>query len=230
MSLALFDLDHTLLDGDSNTLWLDYLVRHGHLPGEVQLQQADYMARYAAQELDIADYLGFHLQLLSTRPVTEWLAARADFVATEISPRISPAARDAVAAHRANDDRLAIITATNSFLSAAIGELFHVPVIAPHAEVRDGYLSGQIEGELCFREKKLTCLNAWLESEGLGNEGLGDCYFYSDSANDLPLLEAVTCPVAVNPDESLAALAQQRGWSILQWRCARLAGIARKVT
>jgi len=230
MSLALFDLDHTLLDGDSNTLWLDHLVRHGHLPVDVQRQQADYMARYAAQELDIADYLGFHLQLLSKRPVAEWLAVRADFVATEILPRISPAARDAVAAHRANDDRLAIITATHSFLSSAIGELFHIPVIAPHAEIRDGHLSGQIEGELCFREKKLSCLNAWLAREGRGHEGIADCYFYSDSANDLPLLEAVAHPVAVNPDESLAALAQQRGWPILQWRCTRFADSAKKAT
>lgn len=227
MSLALFDLDHTLLDGDSNTLWLDYLVRHGHLPGDVQRQQADYMARYAAQELDIADYLGFHLRLLSARPVTEWLAVRADFVATEIIPRISPAARDAVATHRANDDRLAIITATNSFLSAAIGELFHVSVIAPRAEIRDGHLSGKIKGDLCFREKKLTCLNAWLEREGLDKEGIADCYFYSDSANDLPLLESVTYPVAVNPDESLEVRAQQRGWPILQWRCTRFADIAK---
>ncbi len=220
MSLALFDLDHTLLDGDSNTLWLDYLVGHGHLPAAVQKQQADYMARYAAEKLDIADYLGFHLQLLSQRPLAKWLAVRADFMAAEIVPRISPAARDAIALHRTKEHRLAIITATHSFLSSAIGELFGVPVIAPRAEVRDGYLSGRIEGALCFREQKLTCLSAWQESEGLGDDVIGARYFYSDSANDLPLLEAVSHPVTVNPDERLAALAQQRDWPILHWRCA----------
>jgi HAD superfamily hydrolase (TIGR01490 family) len=220
MSLALFDLDHTLLDGDSNTLWLDYLVGHGHLPDAVRQQQVDYLARYAAEKLDIADYLDFHLQLLTQRPLAEWLAVRADFVAVEIVPRISPAAREAVALHRAKNHRLAIITATHSFLSSAIGELFGVPVIAPRAEVRDGYLSGRIEGALCFREKKLTCLSIWMESEGLDNEAIGERYFYSDSANDLPLLEAVSHPVTVNPDRRLAVLAQQRGWPMLRWHCA----------
>lgn len=220
MSLALFDLDHTLLDGDSNTLWLDYLVGHGHLPAAVQKQQADYMARYAAEKLDIADYLGFHLQLLTQRPLAEWLPVRADFVAVEIAPRISPAARDAIALHRSKGHRLAIITATHSFLSSAIGGLFGVPVIAPHAEVRDGYLSGRIEGALCFREQKLTCLNAWLEREGFGDDVIRACYFYSDSVNDLPLLEAVSDPVAVNPDARLAVLALQRSWPMMRWRCA----------
>ena len=218
MSLALFDLDHTLLDGDSNTLWLDYLVGHGHLPAAVQKQQTDYMTRYAAEQLDIADYLGFHLQLLTQRPLAEWLVVRADFLAAEIVPRISLAARDAVALHRSKKHRLAIITATHSFLSSAIGELFGVPVIAPRAEVRDGYLSGRIEGALCFREQKLICLNAWQKCEGLGDV-IGTRYFYSDSVNDLPLLEAVSHPVAVNPDERLALLAQQRSWPMLQWRC-----------
>lgn len=219
MPLALFDLDHTLLDGDSNTLWLDFLVRCGHLPDAVRQQQAIYMARYAAEELDIADYLGFHLRWLTQRPLDEWRAARADFVASEIAPRISSAARDAVALHRSEGHRMAIITATHSFLSSAIGDLLDIPVIAPRVEVKDGYLSGRIEGEICFREQKLICLNAWQEREGLGNDALGVRYFYSDSINDLPLLEAVDHPVTVNPDNSLAALAQQRGWPSLSWRC-----------
>lgn len=219
MSLALFDLDHTLLDGDSNTLWLDYLVARGHVPPAVRQQQADFMARYAAQELDIAAYLGFHLQLLSGRPLADWLPVRSAFVAAEIVPRISPAARAAVAAHRRQGHRLAIITATHSFLSSAIGALFEMPVIAPQATVRGAYLSGEIDGEPCFREKKLHCLESWLTRQGLSGEVHDERYFYSDSANDLPMLEQVSYPVAVNPDPQLAALAGQRNWPVLSWRC-----------
>jgi HAD superfamily phosphoserine phosphatase-like hydrolase len=152
LNLALFDLDHTLLDGDMNTLWIEYLILHGHLPDPVRQQQLEYMTRYAAEELDIADYLEFHLQLLTQRPLDDWLAVRADFVAAEIVPRISPVARDAVSRHRAQDHRLVIITATNSFLSSAIGELLGVQVVAPRATIKDGHLSGQFEGAPCFRE------------------------------------------------------------------------------
>ncbi|HAL38263.1 MAG TPA: HAD-IB family hydrolase [Polaromonas sp.] len=189
------------------------------LPRQCLVSYRDLL-HHKQMDPDIADYLGFHLQLLSPRPLVEWLPVLADFVAAEIVPRISPAARDAVALHRSKEHRLAIITVTHSFLSSAIGELFGVPVIAPRAEVRGGHLSGRIEGALCFREKKLTCLSIWMESEGLGDEAIGERYFYSDSANDLSLLEAVSHPVTVNPDSRLAVLAQHRGWPMLRWRCA----------
>lgn len=219
MSLALFDLDHTLLDGDSNSLWLEYLVACGHLAPAVHARQADYMARYAAQKLDIVAYLEFHLGLLSERPLVEWLPVRNAFVRMEIAPRISQAARATVAGHRQLGHRLAIITATHSFLSSAIGTLLDMPVIAPQPAVIDGFLSGRIEGEVCFREKKLQCLDTWLASRKLSDTPFPERHFYSDSANDLPLLEQVSHPVAVNPDPQLAALAAARGWPLETWRC-----------
>ncbi|MDY7579397.1 HAD-IB family hydrolase [Herbaspirillum sp. RTI4] len=219
MTLALFDLDHTLLDGDSNSLWLNYLVRNAHLPASILEQQADYMARYAAEKLDIADYLGFHLELLMHKPLAEWLPVRADFVATEITPRISQEAYETVTLHRAQGHVLAIITATHSFLSSAIGALFDVPVIAPQAEIRDGRLSGKIDGPISFREQKLTCLDLWLSSQQLDVNATATRFFYSDSSNDLPLLDAVSHPIVVNPDARLAELAQQRDWPVQHWHC-----------
>jgi len=220
MSLALFDLDHTLLDGDSNTLWLEYLVEHGHVPATVLTAQADYMARYAAEQLDITDYYGFHLGLLGQRALSDWLPVRAAFVAACIAPRISVEALVALAEHRAQGDTLAIITATHSFLSDAVAELLDVPVIASRAEVLDGVLTGRIEGAICFREHKQPSLMSWLRAQGLGEGALKDCRFYSDSANDLPLLEAVSHPVVVNADARLAAVAKARKWPALSWRCA----------
>jgi HAD superfamily hydrolase (TIGR01490 family) len=220
-ALALFDLDHTLIDGDSNTLWLDFLVERRRLPASARRLQAEYMAGYAAERLDIVDYLGFHLGLLTSRPLADWAPLRAEFVASRIVPRISAEARDAVAAHRKKNHRLAIVTATHDFLSAAIGDMFDLPVIAPKGEIRDGHLTGKVDGPVCFRETKLDCLAAWLAGQGVSDSAVGERHFYTDSANDLPLLEAVDHPVAVNADARLAAVAQRRGWVRLNWRCAR---------
>lgn len=216
--LALFDLDHTLLDGDSNSLWVDFLVERGRLPTEARAQQARYLTRYRAEKLDILDYLGFHLRLLSSWPLAEWQPVLDEFVARRVAPRIGLAARNAVAAHRAAGHRVLMVTATHEFLAGAIGRSLELPVIASRGEVRDGYLTGRIEGTPCFREAKLSCLAEWLEREGLATAAIGKRYFYSDSANDLPLLTAVSHPVAVNPDSRLAAVAAERGWPIFDWR------------
>jgi HAD superfamily hydrolase (TIGR01490 family) len=215
--LALFDLDHTLLDGDSNTLWLEFLAERGHLSPADTRRQADYLQRYVAERLDIVDYLGFHLGLLAGRPLHEWQTIRDEFLGDRIVPRIGAPARRAVATHRAAGHRLAIVTATHDFLSAAIGALLDVPVIAPRGEVRAGRLTGRVEGPICFREQKLACLDVWLEAAGIPPETVGQRHFYTDSANDLPLLEAVSHPVAVNADARLAAIARQRGWPLLTW-------------
>lgn len=218
LHLALFDLDHTLLDGDSNTLWLDYLIDRGHLPAGTREAQAAYMERYVAGELDIRDYLGFHLRLLAGRTLPEWLPIRADFVATAILPCISAAARAAVARHRAAGHRAVVVTATHEFLSAPIAGLFDLPVIAPRGEVVAERFSGEIAGVICFREHKLTCLERWLGEQGLSAHCLGERHFYSDSANDLPLLEAVSHPVIVNADPALQRIARERGWPLATWR------------
>lgn len=218
--LALFDLDHTLLDGDSNTLWLDFLIAQGHLGPEAVTTQADYMAQYGAGRLDIRDYLGFHLRLLAGRPVSDWLPVRQAFIAQCIQPRIPAAARQAVARHRQLGHRAAIITATHEFLSTAIGALFELPVIAPRGKVVAGRFSGEFEEPVCFREHKLTCLENWQRENGLSAGHVAARHFYSDSANDLPLLEAVDHPVVVNADPALAQIALARGWQAATWRCA----------
>lgn len=216
MSLALFDLDHTLLDGDTNSLWLDFLVENGHLPRKMLDLQSDFMQRYAAEALDIVDYLAFHLRLLAERPLNDWQPVRDEFIAVQIVPRLSAQAFEVIAAHRTRGDRMAIITATHSFLSTPIGQAFGIPVIAPRPEIRAGHVTGRIDGSISFREEKLVCLAQWMADEGLVS--VGNHYFYSDSINDLPLLEAVSHPQAVNPDARLQALAQVRGWPIHSWR------------
>ena len=220
MNLALFDLDHTLLDGDSNSLWLDYLVEHGLAPKERLSQQVDYLARYAAEQLDIAEYMRFHIGLLGARPLTEWQPLLNSFVETRIRPRISSAALERVAAHRADGHRMAIVSATHDVLTRAIGAVFNLPVVASQVEVRNGYVTGEIQGSPCFREMKLSCLANWL-AETTGDAALpAASHFYSDSANDLPLLSVVQHPVAVNPDSRLSEIAAQRNWPVEVWRCA----------
>jgi HAD superfamily hydrolase (TIGR01490 family) len=218
--ITLFDLDHTLLDGDSNSLWIDHLVEHGLAEPELARRQAAHLHDYAAGRLDIHGYLGFQLGLFATRPLSDWQALIDAFIATTIAPRISAAARQAVAAHRAAGDRLAIVTATHHLLSEPIGALFQVPVIAPRAQVENGHASGRIEGPVCFREAKIPAVEAWLRAQDLAPTALATARFYSDSANDLPLLEAVAEPVVVNADARLAELATARGWAMLEWRRA----------
>lgn len=219
MNIALFDLDHTLLDGDSNSLWLDYLVAHGQLPAAALARQAEEYARYEAGTLDIAAYLEFHLSLLAARPLAGWLAWRERFVAERVVPRIASAARAAVAEHRARGDRLAIVTATHDFLAAGIAaEFAPIDLLAPRAEIRAGALTGRILGEVCFAERKLCCLDAWLAQQGLATADCAAIHFYSDSINDLPLLERASHPVTVNADACLAQEAARRGWPILAWR------------
>lgn len=218
MNLALFDLDHTLLDGDSNSLWLGYLDIHGLLPAGALERQAEEYARYEAGTLDIEAYLRFQLSLLVGRPVAEWSEWRRRFVAAVIVPRISAAARAAVARHRFGGDRLAIITATHGFLAGGVAGLLELDVIAPRAEVADGDFSGRVAGDICFGAGKRDCLRQWLAKDGLVPEDFALVHFYSDSINDLPLLESVTHPVVVNADAALAEVAAARGWPRETWR------------
>lgn len=219
MHLALFDLDHTLLDGDSNSLWLAYLVAAGQLPADVLQRQAAEYARYEAGSLDIGAYLAFHLSLLSTRPLAEWRGWRDRFVAEAIAPRISRTAFASVDAHRPRGDRLAIVTATHDFLAAGIAELFGpLALIAPRAEIVGDRLSGRIVGEISFGPRKPAAVEAWLAGQGLSLAGFAQVHAYSDSHNDLPLLELATLPCAVNADPALTAHAHRLGWPVQQWR------------
>ncbi len=219
MRLALFDLDHTLLDGDSNSLWLEFLVAHGQLSAKALARQAEEYARYEAGTLDIARYLKFHLKLLADRPVAEWLGWRDRFVSTIIAAHIPSDAYGFVAEHRARGDRVAILTATHSFLADGIAVLFDpIDVIAPQAVMTAGWITGHIGSDICFAERKISCLAAWMSREELRFESFSAVYFYSDSFNDLPLLEQVSHPIVVNGDKRLLSAAAQRGWPQLQWR------------
>jgi len=217
--LVLFDLDHTLLDGDSNQLWIEYLVAAGLADGDALRRQDEDHARYLLGKLDIVAYIECQLSLLVGDSVSNWLERRERFLATKVAPRISAEAKGVVAAHRAAGDCAVIVSATHSFLSGGVGALFGLDTLAPQPEVRDGCFTGRISGEICYAERKMACVSLWLARSGLSFGDFQETVFYSDSANDLPLLESVDRPVAVNADARLAAVATERGWPSLQWHC-----------
>ena len=217
VDLALFDLDHTLLDGDSDSLWGRYLVHQGVLDGEeYRRMSAKYHAAYVSGELDIHEFLAFGLRPLTDHSRGQLEAWRVGFVQECILPRIPAASRELLARH-ASHTRI-IITATNSFITAPIAAEFGVAhLLATDPEEVDGRYTGRVAGVPCFREGKVAKLQAWLEERG---HVAGEAWFYSDSHNDLPLLEQVTHPTAVNPDEVLARVARERGWPVMQLKLA----------
>ncbi len=211
MNLALFDLDNTLLDGDSDRLWCEYLAAHGVLDLHAHGPSLDeFHQQYVEGSLDVRAYLGFVLGLLGKIPAAELRRLREGFMEQSIRPRILPAARSLVEKHRLAGDLLVIITLTNRLVTEPIAAEFGVDaLLATEPEIIDERPTGRIIGEPCYQFGKIWHLERWLESR---DEEPGGSYFYSDSMNDLPLLEAVTHPVVVNPDPSLAKLARARGW------------------
>ena len=216
MSLAIFDLDNTLLRGDSDHAWGEFLVEQGAVERErFAAENNRYYAAYLAGTLDIYEFLEQH----QLRPLAEHDRAtlerwRAEFMRTKIAPLITPAARALVEKHRARGDTLLIVTATNSFITAPIAQAFGIPhLIATEPAQANGQFTGKVAGVPAYREGKVTRLNEWLV---VHRENLNDSWFYSDSHNDLPLLEVVTCPVAVNADPTLTQIARTRGWPILE--------------
>lgn len=220
MRLALFDLDNTLLSGDSDYEWGQFLVDRGVLEREsYEAQNRAYYEQYTAGKLDIHEYLGFALRPLAAHTREELEGWHAEFMATRILPMITPRAREVVGRHRDAGDLCAIITATNSFVTAPIAREFGVPhLIATEPETRGGRFTGRVAGTPCFREGKLRRLDEWLSGLGRRLPDFGESTFYSDSHNDLALLERVTRPVAVDPDEPLAAAARSRGWAVISLR------------
>ncbi len=214
MALALFDLDNTLLRGDSDHAWCEYLIEKGVLGGEAYREANDRFYReYEAGTLDIQEYLAFQLRPLGEYPKEKLHRWREEFVATRIEPMISADALALLEKHRSREDELVLITATNRFVTEPIAELLRVPtLLATGVEEADGRYTGRPSGVPTFREGKVTRLEGWLEETGNTLEG---SYFYSDSQNDLPLLERVENPVAVNPDPVLLARAEEEGWPVL---------------
>ena len=217
MSLAVFDLDNTLLGGDSDYLWGQFLVEQGLVDSEhYERENQQFYAAYEAGTLDIDEYQGFMLRPLTGRPLAELQAWRERFMAEKIQPILLPKAVELLNQHRAAGDRLVIITATNRFITAPIAERLGVAhLLATEPELVDGRYTGRTVGIPCFQQGKVQRLNQWLADQGLD---LSDSWFYSDSHNDLPLLNRVTRPVAVDPDPTLAAHAREQGWPIISLR------------
>jgi len=218
VSLAIFDLDNTLLRGDSDHAWGEFLVEQGAVDRERFASENNrYYAAYLAGTLDIYEFLEQH----QLRPLAEHDRAtlehwRTEFVRTKIAPLITPAARALVEQHRARGDTLLIITATNRFITAPIAEAFGIPhLIATEPEEVNGQFTGKVTGVPSYREGKVERLSEWLNDR---HESLDDSWFYSDSHNDLPLLNLVDHPVAVNADETLADYARTRGWTMIELR------------
>ena len=217
MSLALFDLDNTLIAGDSDYLWGRHLVATGLVDAvHYERENARFYADYRAGTLDIQAFLRFALEPLARIGMEQLLALREDFMRQHIEPILLARARQLVERHRRAGDTLVVITATNSFVTGPIAAALGVPhLIATEPEMRDGRYTGEVAGTPAFREGKVTRLMEWLAASG---EDLAGSSFYSDSHNDLPLLLAVESPVAVDPDPQLRAEAEHRRWPIVSLR------------
>lgn len=217
MKLALFDLDHTLLDGDSDDLWFQFLAQHGAVDGvHDSAVRAQFIADYHAGRLNVPAFYAFVLRPLAQHDLPTLLAWRGQFLAECVRPRISATAHALVAGHRNSGHVLAIITATNRFVAEPIAAELEVPNLLATTPEYDGQrFTGRVSGIPCFREGKLQHLDAWLQRENLVPT---ETWCYSDSHNDLPLLESASHPVAVNPDPELAQRAAQRHWPVMRIR------------
>jgi len=219
-ALALFDLDNTLLAGDSDYEWGQFLVDRGVLEREAyEAQNRAYYEQYVAGTLDIHEFLGFALRPLAAHQPADLARWHGEFMAARIRPMIGAPARALVRKHQEAGDLCAIITATNSFVTGPIAREFGVEhLIATEPESRDGRFTGRVAGVPCFREGKIRRLDDWLAARGRRLAEFAESTLYSDSHNDLPLLERVRRPVAVDPDARLAAAAKQRGWAVISLR------------
>ena len=218
--LTLFDLDNTLLGGDSDYGWAQFLIEQGAVDAEdYERRNGEFFADYKAGRLDIHAFLEFQLRPLADNDPATLFAWRERFIAEKILPMLLPAGRKLVDERLAAGDLIAIVTATNSFITRPIAALYGVThLVATEPELVGGRFTGRPSGEPCFQAGKLACLRTWLAGLNRKLPDFAESWFYSDSHNDLPLLLAVTHPVAIDPDPVLAAEALSRGWPITSWR------------
>ena len=218
MNLALFDLDNTLLAGDSDYAWSQFLIREGVLDrAAFEARNEAYYEQYKAGTLDIFDYLAFQSTPLVGRSRAELDAWQARYMDHIVAPMILPKARELISAH--GDDLCAIVTATNDFITTPIArELGVSHLIASQLEHGPAGYTGRGTGTPAFQRGKITRVQEWLAGMGHDLSSFDRSSFYSDSHNDIPLLEAVTHPVAVDPDATLLAHARDRGWKVLSLR------------
>jgi HAD superfamily hydrolase (TIGR01490 family) len=218
--LTLFDLDHTLLDGDSDVLWCEFLMDRGVLDrAEFEVRNRCMARDYQAGTVSPLDFCEFYISTLRGKSRTGWEPLRREYFDIAIAPRIGPAAHELVARHHQAGDLVVLTTATNRFLTELTATHLGIAnLIATECEVGvDQRFTGRIAGTLNMREGKVTRLHEWLAAQRIALHEVKTT-LYSDSINDLPLFEAVHHPVAVDPDELLAAQAMQRGWPVLSLR------------
>ena len=214
MTLAIFDLDHTLITGDSDHLWGEYMVENGIVDEQAYRKRNDaFYLDYQRGTLDNDQYLAFALEPLTHYSLDELYAWRADYVDKWIKPLVAPGAAELLDSHRQRDHQLMMISATNLFVSEPIGQLLGIPtVLATEPEIIESRYTGRFLGTPTYQQGKVTALREWL---GERADELANSYFYSDSLNDLALLEQVNHPVAVAPDDDLKAIALERNWKII---------------
>jgi len=220
-ALTLFDLDHTLLAGDSDALWVEFLMDQGVLEREQFASRNSRMEReYRAGSVSPREFCEFYVSSLAGRTPAEWATLRRDYFAQAIAPRIGAKSLALVAEHRARGDWVVLTTATNRFLTELTGSHLGIAdLIATECEVIDERFTGRVVGTLNMREGKVTRLNEWLAARGRALDEF-DSLLYSDSINDLPLFEAVQHRIAVDPDDRLAAHAARHGWPMITLRDA----------
>ncbi len=219
--IALFDLDHTLIPIDSDHAWGEFTIQKGWVdPVHFKRQNDDFYAHYKAGTLDVQAYVRFATEAIRKQGAIQSIAAHADFMGAIVQKAIKSQALELVRQHQAAGDIVAIVTATNEFVTRPIGQAFGVDELIAVELEREaaadgaGWYTGAIRGVPSFREGKVVRVEAWLQARGLTWDTVHTT-FYSDSMNDLPLLEKSTVPVATNPDGRLRALATERGWRIL---------------
>lgn len=218
MKLALFDLDHTLLPLDSDHAWGEFTVTLGWAdPAHFRARNDRYYADYKAGTLDIHDYMRFATEAVRRQGAQAAAAAHQRFMQEVIKPAIRPEARALIEQHRRAGDQLLLVTATNEFVTQPIAQAlgFDELLAVQLARDADGWITGDIQGVPSFREGKVSRVQDWLAQRGLGWANLTHSVFYTDSINDLALLQQVAEPVATNPDDALRAQALARGWRIL---------------
>ena len=220
MNLALFDLDNTILAGDSDYNWSRFLIQEGYLDGAIHAEKNEkFYADYKAGILDIYAFVEFQFKPLARNPRTVLNQLLKKYVEEVIKPMITEKARALVKKHQDEGDLIIVITATNSFITKPIAELFGIEnLIGTDPEEKEGEFTGKVSGLPSFKEGKVTRLEAWLKGKNLSLTSFEKSYFYSDSHNDLPLMQKVTHPVAVDSDDILSEYAKSKGWPQISLR------------
>ena len=218
MSLAMFDLDNTLIGGDSDYLWGEFLCEEGIIVDPVSFQKMNenFYQQYEIGKLDIYAWAEFSFKVLTEYSLDKLYELRQNFIQQKIEPIFLEKAQSCINQHKEKGDTVLVITASNTFITAPIAEMYGIDhLLATEPEFKSRRFTGKVSGIPCFQSGKIDNLMPWLDKNG---ENLIGSYFYSDSHNDLPLLELVDNPVAINSDKVLTSVALENGWPVLNWR------------